>query len=555
MTARRRLFACAIASGAVLSACGGGGDDPAPAPPAPVPVPAPPPVALPALVADAPARISAATPFDATCTGAASGDVVYLNAEVEPYVSGEPTRPQQLGRHVAAGSLVGRLGERTDHRHDLRRRRDVDADGDPVLALRRRKRRQWRRLPARDRPVGHLRARRRGIPDGAGLQRRVVHRGLGERDARQPLDRRRPHVGTGLDIDPRREPVLQRQELHHRRPDRPALRLRGLGSSRRGRRRPGDARSLHRRRRDLGRRAADLRPGPARSQTIGNVIAVLPNGTVVNVFTRIDSPANAPSSASLNVLVSADKGGSWSGPFRIADALAVGARDPDTGAPIRDGANLPQVAVAPNGHLWVAWQDARFSGGAHDGVALARSTDGGQTWSAPVQVNSAPCVAGLHAERSRDGERHDRRHLLRPAQQYRRRDDAADRTDPRALARRHALDRAPSQRDVRPGDRSGRARLLPRRLPGPRKRRQRVHSRVRADEQRRHREPHRRVRRGDAIARRAGVEREHRPRGAGRAGGVRAGAPSSGSACTKTSCRTMERRVPGWTARISGPPR
>jgi hypothetical protein len=127
-----------------------------------------------------------------------------------------------------------------------------------------------------------------------------------------------------------------------------------------------------------------------RSQTIGNVVAVLPNGTVVDVFTRIDSPAGAPASASLNVIISADKGGSWTGPFRIADALAVGARDPETGAPIRDGANLPQIAVAPNGHLWVAWQDARFSGGAHDGIALARSIDGGQTWSAPVQVNSAP---------------------------------------------------------------------------------------------------------------------------------------------------------------------
>ena len=127
-----------------------------------------------------------------------------------------------------------------------------------------------------------------------------------------------------------------------------------------------------------------------RSQTIGNVIAVLPNGTVVDVFTQIDYAVNAPARASLNALVSVDKGGSWSGPFRIADALAVGARDPDTGAPSRDGANLPQVAVAPSGHLWVAWQDARFSGGAHDGIALTRSTDGGQTWSTPAQVNSEP---------------------------------------------------------------------------------------------------------------------------------------------------------------------
>ena len=39
------------------------------------------------------------------------------------------------------------------------------------------------------------------------------------------------------------------------------------------------------------------------------------------------------------------------------------------------------------GALYVVWSDARFSGRAHDDVALSRSTDGGLTWSAPVKVN------------------------------------------------------------------------------------------------------------------------------------------------------------------------
>ena len=128
------------------------------------------------------------------------------------------------------------------------------------------------------------------------------------------------------------------------------------------------------------------------SQTIGNVIAVLPNGTVVNLFTQLVAGPNNVTVASLHVLLSADKGGSWAGPFKVADLLAVGARDPDNGTLIRDGATLGQIAVAPNGHLWVVWQDARFSNGAHDGIALSRSTDGGRTWSAPVQVNSRPSV-------------------------------------------------------------------------------------------------------------------------------------------------------------------
>ncbi len=41
------------------------------------------------------------------------------------------------------------------------------------------------------------------------------------------------------------------------------------------------------------------------------------------------------------------------------------------------------------------WQDARFSGGVRDGVALSRSNDGGLTWSAPVQVNRDASVAAF----------------------------------------------------------------------------------------------------------------------------------------------------------------
>lgn len=132
-------------------------------------------------------------------------------------------------------------------------------------------------------------------------------------------------------------------------------------------------------------------PGP-RSQTIGNVIVVLPNGTLVNLFTQLDEAAGGQTTATLNVLRSSDKGGSWSGPIRVADLLAIGARDPETATPIRDGAGVAQLAAAPNGHLFAIWQDARFSGGARDGIALSRSIDGGLTWGAPVRINSAPGV-------------------------------------------------------------------------------------------------------------------------------------------------------------------
>ena len=65
----------------------------------------------------------------------------------------------------------------------------------------------------------------------------------------------------------------------------------------------------------------------------------------------------------------------------------VGARDASTGIAIRDGGIIPTIATGPDGMLWVAWQDSRFSGGVRDAVVVSRSSDGGATWSTPVQAS------------------------------------------------------------------------------------------------------------------------------------------------------------------------
>jgi hypothetical protein len=134
------------------------------------------------------------------------------------------------------------------------------------------------------------------------------------------------------------------------------------------------------------------------SQTIGNRIVVLTDGPerglLVNAFVQIDTVAGL-STASVRVQRSLDQGRSWSEPITVAEHRAVGTRDPASGEPVRDGALLPSVAAGPGGRLWLAWQDARFSNGARDAIALSQSSDGGRRWSAPLAVNRDAAVAAF----------------------------------------------------------------------------------------------------------------------------------------------------------------
>ena len=127
------------------------------------------------------------------------------------------------------------------------------------------------------------------------------------------------------------------------------------------------------------------------AQTIGNLIRVLPDGTLVNVFLQIDGDEDRPISARLRLVRSTDRGVTWSAPIDIHSHNPLGTRDPATGTAIRDGAVVPQMAVGNDGTLHLVWQDARFTG-ARDAIAYARSIDGGLTWSAPRRVNGEPAV-------------------------------------------------------------------------------------------------------------------------------------------------------------------
>jgi len=124
------------------------------------------------------------------------------------------------------------------------------------------------------------------------------------------------------------------------------------------------------------------------NQTIGNQIVVDPNsGTLYDVFNLIvstGSNTDTPHGYNVAFIKSTDGGTTWTKPQIINSLQSVGV--PNT----RTGDIIPEPAIDPaTGRLYVVWQDSRFNGGHYDEIALATSTDGGATWSAPVRVNEA----------------------------------------------------------------------------------------------------------------------------------------------------------------------
>ena len=127
--------------------------------------------------------------------------------------------------------------------------------------------------------------------------------------------------------------------------------------------------------------------------TIGNQIAVQPNGTLVDIFalSRGSGVQPSPNQFFQAVIRSTDKGVSWSQPIIISTAQSVDVRDPDTGQDVRTGEGLPEIAVdRSNGNLYAVWDDGRFNGRVYDEIVFSQSTDGGLSWSEPIKVNKTP---------------------------------------------------------------------------------------------------------------------------------------------------------------------
>ncbi|WP_207215846.1 sialidase family protein [Pseudolysobacter antarcticus] len=376
--------------GAVLALAGcGGGSSNSPTTPlvTPPPITPPPPPAPPVVVVDPQYLASALSPFAAGCDGVAAAGVLYVNAEVEPYLAINPQNTHNLAavwqqdrwssggaRGIVSGlSLDGGV---TWNQHAMPFTRcgggTIANGGDYARASN-----AWMSF----------------APDGAAYQLALAFDGqaLAAGSVSAVLASRSGDGGKTWGAN-----VTLIRDVATAFNDKPAI----LAD-------PTNAKfvyavwdrlttsnfgpSYFTRSSDSGASWETARPiyDPGlNNQTIANVVVVLPNGTLVNLYTEIDTATNGITTTFLALIRSTDNGVTWSTPIKVADMFSVGTRDPDTGTAIRDSSLVAEIAVGPGGSLNVVWQDSRFSNGARDGIAISRSIDGGFTWSAPTRINS-----------------------------------------------------------------------------------------------------------------------------------------------------------------------
>lgn len=117
---------------------------------------------------------------------------------------------------------------------------------------------------------------------------------------------------------------------------------------------------------------------------------VLPDGTLVDAFFRIlVNQVTFEVTFEQTIFRSFNQGRKWERLDTVVSVFDdVTAVDPELGIPVRDAGEIPDIAVDPNsGALYMTWQDGNANSLGLSGVFVATSTDGGDTWSAPVRVN------------------------------------------------------------------------------------------------------------------------------------------------------------------------
>jgi hypothetical protein len=134
--------------------------------------------------------------------------------------------------------------------------------------------------------------------------------------------------------------------------------------------------------------------------TIGNQIAVLPDGSLVDIFDSLQGSGKNSPGYDIQVQRSTNHGVNWSKPIQVAPERAVRVFDPETGGSVRAGGGLPDIAADLNptspgyGNLYAVWGDSFGSGSTaktrHGTVVFTESTDGGLTWSPLSRIDRSP---------------------------------------------------------------------------------------------------------------------------------------------------------------------
>jgi hypothetical protein len=129
----------------------------------------------------------------------------------------------------------------------------------------------------------------------------------------------------------------------------------------------------------------------------GNQIAVLPDGTLVNIFGALfkGSGIQPINQAFWGAVRSTNGGKTWGGPIKIAKLNTALLTNPDIPNPtsldqtVRAGDYLPDIAVdQATGTLYMVFADS--IGGGINHVKLTKSTNGGKSWTTPTDVTATP---------------------------------------------------------------------------------------------------------------------------------------------------------------------
>jgi hypothetical protein len=126
--------------------------------------------------------------------------------------------------------------------------------------------------------------------------------------------------------------------------------------------------------------------------TIGSIINVLPDRTLVDGFVVFANHKREIRGAYVADVRSTDLGATWSKKATLiapVDASFPGPTDPDHPDLIIRGGELPDFAVdRVSGKLYAVWDDDLPDG--IDKIYFSQSADGGLTWSDPVKINKTP---------------------------------------------------------------------------------------------------------------------------------------------------------------------